>query len=207
MLLYGSTDSGHSYKVRLFLLLAGVPHRYEWVDLAMRREDRPENFRAASRFGEVPVLVDGDRVFCQSNAILMQLARETGRLAGAQGEWQDVVEWLSWEANRVGFSVPNLRFARRWAPQPPQVLAYLNNRAATDLATLDSFLAQRRFLVGSGPSIADLSCSAYLYWLDEAGLSLAPIPNVARWLDDLRALPSWRHPDEAMRADASADAS
>lgn len=118
MLLYGSTDSGHSYKVRSFLLLAGVPHTYRWIELATPRAERPPDFVAASKFGEVPVLVDDGRPLCQSNAILIHLAQKTDRFCGEAAEWQSVLEGLSWETNRIGFSVPNLRFALRWAKQP-----------------------------------------------------------------------------------------
>ena len=57
LVLYGNHESGHSYKVRSFLTLAGVPHRYVWVDLDVPRAERPEEFRRASQFGEVPVRV------------------------------------------------------------------------------------------------------------------------------------------------------
>src|SRR3712207_7175952 len=49
------------------------------VDLQLDRADRPAEFRAASRFGEVPVLVVDGEPMVQSNAILMHLARTTGR--------------------------------------------------------------------------------------------------------------------------------
>jgi glutathione S-transferase len=58
MLLYGSTDSCHSYKIRLFLLLTATQHYYEWIDLNLARQQRPAAFIAASPFGEVPILVD-----------------------------------------------------------------------------------------------------------------------------------------------------
>jgi glutathione S-transferase len=117
MLLYGSTGSGHSYKVRSFLLLAGLQHEYRWIDLRQPRLQRPAGFVAASKFGEVPVLVDEGRALCQSNAILIYLAQKVRRFAGHASEWQAVLEWLSWEANRIGFSVPNLRFALLWSKQ------------------------------------------------------------------------------------------
>lgn len=65
MLLYGSTDSGNSYKVRPSLLLAGIPHRYERIDLGLARGERPSAFRSAAQFGEVPVLVNGGRAHWQ----------------------------------------------------------------------------------------------------------------------------------------------
>ncbi|MGH8221890.1 MAG: glutathione S-transferase family protein, partial [Woeseiaceae bacterium] len=76
-----------------------------------------------------------------------------------------MLEWLSWETNRVGFSVPNLRFALLWAKQPREVLTFLRSRAEADLRTLDAFLSCSEYLLHSGPTVADISCSAYLLWL------------------------------------------
>jgi glutathione S-transferase len=206
MRLFGSTDSGHSYKVRSFLLLNGIAHDYQWVDLALAPAQRHPDFAAASRYGEVPALVDAGQALCQSNAILIHLARRHDALRGAPGEWQRVLEWLSWEANRIGFSVPNLRYNLLWSAPAPAVLDYLSARALTDLATLDQALAESAFLLASGPSIADISCSAYLFWLPQIGVAEDDYPHVARWLARLRALPGWVHPDQAMRADFSPSA-
>jgi glutathione S-transferase len=198
LLLYGAAGSGHSYKVRSLLLLTATPHRYQPIALDTPRVERPADFVAASHFGEVPVLVDGGTAYCQSNAILLHLAQRTRAFCGAAAEGSAILEWLFWETNRIGFSVPNLRFAMRWAPQPGEVLTYLRARAIADLATLNETLASSEFLVPSGPSIADLACSAYLFWLPEAGLAAEDFPCVSRWLNALRALPGWVHPNEAM---------
>ncbi len=201
MLLYGCTNSGHSFKVRSFLLLAGLAHEYRWINVSKPRVERPQDFMAASKFGEVPVLLDEGQTLCQSNAILIYLAQKSRFFAGQPGEWQAILEWLSWETNRIGFSVPNLRYALLWAKQPPEVLAYLRTRAEVDLGTLECFLSSSEYLLPSGPTIADISCSAYLFWLAQAGLSAADYPNVERWLTALSALPRWRHPDKALQAE------
>ena len=206
LLLYGSTDSGHSYKVRSLLQLSAIAHRYQPIALTTPRAERPADFVARSRFGEVPVLVDEGSTYCQSNAILIHLAQRTGAFRGDASEWSTVQEWLFWETNRIGFSVSNLRFALRWAPQPAEVLAYLRERAIADLQTLDGALARTEFLLPSGPTIADLSCSAYLFWLSQAGLSADDFPHVARWLRSLRDLPGWVHPDKAMASPTSHNA-
>jgi glutathione S-transferase len=202
MHLFGSTNSGHSFKVRSFLQLSGTAHTYEWINLSIPRSARPEHFRAASKFGEVPVLIDGEHSLCQSNAILLYLAEKTGRFAGAREEQSQVREWLFWETNRIGFSVPNLRYALRWEAQPPDVMHFLRNRALTDLSTLNTALDAAEYLLPSGPSIADLSCSAYLHWLDQAGVDVADYPHIKRWLGALRQLPGWQHPDTALQRSA-----
>jgi len=201
MHLFGSTDSGHSFKVRSFLQLSGTAHSYEWINLGNPRSSRPVHFRNASKFGEVPVLIDGEQSLCQSNAILIYLAAKTGQFAGTLDEQPQVREWLFWETNRIGFSVPNLRYALKWVAQPPDVLHFLHNRAVADLHTLNDALSASEYLLPSGPSIADISCSAYLHWLDQADVLVSDYQHIARWLCGLKHLPSWQHPDVALQPD------
>ena len=199
MTLFGSTDSGHSYKVRLFLLLTQTAHEYRWVDLTLPPAERGALFAQSSKFGEVPVLLDGAHALCQSNAILQYLAQKTQKLCGTtQADWLAIVEWLAWEANRVGFSVPNLRFATLWSPQPAPVLDYLRRRVLADLDRLNHTLSRSDYLVSSGFSIADISCAAYLFWLDQIDVDVLDYPHIARWLATIRQQPHWVHPDEAM---------
>jgi glutathione S-transferase len=101
MVLYGSTNSGHSYKVRSFLLLADIRHEYRWIDLGKPRAERSPDFVAASKFGEVPVLLDNRQALCQSNGILIYLMQKARRFSGHESERQAILEWLSWEANRI----------------------------------------------------------------------------------------------------------
>ena len=200
LILYGARESGHSYKVRLALTLMHVPHEYRCVDINLSHEQRPAEFRAVSRFGEVPVLGDREQVYVQSDAILLHLAQREHKFYGRDAIDHDQVrEWLFWEANRIGISVPNLRFARRWLPDTkPEVLDWLRARALADLGRMNDEFSQRKFLLGDFPTVADLACCGYLYWLDQAGLDIVQWPAVARWLADISALPDWKHPYDLM---------
>ncbi|MCD4503150.1 glutathione S-transferase family protein [Chromobacterium piscinae] len=199
--LYGNRYSGHSYKVRLALMLADISHDYVHIDISLPRGERPEDFRAASRFGEVPVLVADGVPLCQSNAILQWLADSYGALGGALGERQRVREWLNWETNRLGLSLPNLRYSRLIAHYEPAVEAWLETRLRADLAVLEAELAERRYLAGDQVSIADVSLSGYLWWLSDTGLAIADWPNVQAWLARIAAQPGWQQPDELMSPD------
>ncbi len=195
--LYGNRESGHSYKVKLALCLLGIDHEYRPIDLGLPRERRPADFRAVSMFGEVPVLLAGGKPLVQSDAILLHLAERTGRLGGDDPDM--LRQWLFWEANRIGFSIPNLRFARSFAPgTPDEVVSWLETRAVADLDRLDRELADRPFLLGGGVTVADIACCGYLFWPEQAGLDLTVWQHVTAWLDRIRGLPGWGHPYDLM---------
>lgn len=195
LVFYGNRESGHSYKVKLALTLLGLEHEYRPIDLTVARDNRPPDFREASRYGEVPVLVVDGEPIVQSNAILMYLARVTGHLRG-ECDPNRAVEWLFWETNRIGFSIPNLRFARHFMRDvSPDVMSWLEARARADLDRLDEeFRAGAPFLLGENISIADIACCGYLFWPEQTGLDYAGWIHVSAWLDRIRSAPGWAHP-------------
>jgi glutathione S-transferase len=200
--LYGNRESGHSYKVKLLLAVAGVPHSYHEIDLMQPREARPEPFRSLTKFGEVPLLVHGAQTLVQSDSILHYLANHLKAFGGESPARLDRCrEWLFWEANRIALSLPHLRFARKFAPEqyPEGALQWLKQRYEQDIARLDhEFSDGRRFILGDAASIADFALCGYMFWPEQAGVEF-PV-QVNRWLDNIRALPGWKHPYELMCA-------
>lgn len=83
LILYGHPDSGHSYKVRLALTVLELAHEYREVEVFAPREARRADWRKVSRFGEIPVLIDGGKAIVQSDAILLHLARTRNALGWA----------------------------------------------------------------------------------------------------------------------------
>jgi glutathione S-transferase len=195
-ILYCHRESGHSYKVALALTLMNVDFEQRAVDLNLPRDERPDAFRRASLFGEVPALVDEDGLaITQSNAILDHVARRYGKLDGTTPATQTRVrEWLAWEANRIAMSLPHLRFSRRFTPAGDVLEAYWTERMKADLARLDRAFGESAFLVGDAPTIADISCCGYLFWADQADVDLAPWPAVVAWLGRIRSLPRFKAP-------------
>lgn len=194
--LYGSAESGHTYKVRLALEVSGLPYAYQEIDLRLPREARPEPFRSLSRYGEVPLLLHDGRPYVQSNAILLHLAGHAGILGGETAQrLAQCREWLFWEANRIGTSLPHLRYGQRFDPQgyPPGVLDWMRARFADDIARLEQELSDgRAFLLDDAASIADCAICGYMFWPEQAGVAYPP--RVSAWLERIRALPGWRHP-------------
>jgi glutathione S-transferase len=79
-------------------------------------------------------------------------------------------------------------------------MAFLKGRIDGNLAIVDKRLADRPFILGGRPTIADLSLCAYLYYpAEEFGFDIAAThKNIGGWLDRIKALPGWKHPYELM---------
>lgn len=195
--LFGNRFSGHTYKVALFLALTNTKHTYKAISLSQPRHERPEFFRTNARYNEVPLLLVDDIPFVQSNAILIKLSEMIGLMSGNERK-SEVTEWLMWEQSRLGSSLPNLRYERKFIKNSePEVQKWLSRRLKDDLDVLDQHLKTNKdFVAGPTPSIADCSLVGYLYWLDDAGLSIEGWPNVKTWLENIAQLPNWQHPDQ-----------
>lgn len=198
LVLYGSTQSGHSYKPRLYLLLAGIEHEYHHIDIFVPHAERPENFRKVAAFGEVPVLVHNDQVIVQSNAILLHLMQHFGYFSGSKPSHLDeITSWLFWEANRIGRSYPNHRYFHKFATCDAGLLDWFDKTARADLDRLNDELSTKEFLLGEFTA-ADISCAAYLLYEDNPAIDLAEWTNVQHWLNRIKALSGWQYPAEAL---------
>jgi hypothetical protein len=99
--LYGSQHSLPTYKVALMLHVAGEPFSFRYVSFQKGMHRAPE-FLALSRWGQVPVLIDGERVYLQSAAIVEHLAETLGRFQGPDPATRQAVrEWLYWDIDAL----------------------------------------------------------------------------------------------------------
>jgi len=193
---FGHPESGHSYKVKLMLAVCDLAYDYRIIDIWQPHHERPEPFRSLAKFQEVPLLLHKNQVYVQSDAILCFLAEYTGQFGGEdQDRMNRVREWLFWEANRLGLCLPHLRYARHFAPQeyPEGSLDWLQQRYETDIARLNTEFADgRSFILDDKPTIADFAICGYLFWADQAKVSIPG--HVSLWLERLSRLPGWQEP-------------
>src|SRR3954467_15904306 len=92
--LYGSPHSLPTYKVALMLRMSGEPFSFRYVSFQKGMHKTPE-FLALSRWGQVPVLLDGGHIHVQSSAIVEHLAEALGRFQGHDADVRQAVrEWL-----------------------------------------------------------------------------------------------------------------
>ena len=144
------------------------------------------------------MLVAGGVPIVQSNAILLHLCR-THHALGWAADPEGITSWLFWEANRIGFSLPNYRFHTLFGETPREpVMEWLQERMRTDLATLDAAVSASPFLLGEAVTAADIACSAYLLYRDLPDLELGRYRAISAWLARIEGLPGWRAPQVVM---------
>lgn len=190
--LYRHALSGHSHRAQLLLSLLGLDAELVDVDLAAGEHKQAE-FLARNRFGQVPVLEDGDNVIADSNAILVYLAEKYD----TSKTWSpvdpvaaaEVQGFLSQAAGQIAYGPAAARLVNVFG-------AALDHKRAIEIAhnllgILESHLEGRDWLVGNKPTIADVANYAYIAHAPEGDVSLQNYPNVRNWLGRIAALPGF----------------
>ncbi|HEY6887352.1 MAG TPA: glutathione S-transferase family protein [Solirubrobacter sp.] len=186
MRLYDYAASGNCFKVRLLLALLGREYERVAVDI-FAGDTLTDAFGAINPLRETPVLeLEDGRRLTQSNAILWFLAEGTAFLPSGAWERGLVASWLSFEQERVMGGIGGPRF-RALTGRPFDATRLETGRGA--LAHLDEHLDGREWVVGGAPTIADLGLFPYVSVAGDAGLEHPP--EVAAWLDRVRALPGF----------------
>lgn len=193
MRLHDYAASGNCYKVRLLLALLGRAYERVPVDL-FAGDTLSDAFAALNPVRETPVLeLDDGAVVTQSPAILWFLAEDTPFLPPTRLERAHVLQWLAFEQERVMAGIGGARFrlvTGRATPEDPRIAGRLQT-AREALDVLAAQLGGRDWLVGDGPTIADVATFAYTSRAGDIGLAPDAWPPVAAWLDRVRALPGF----------------
>lgn len=191
MILYDYVLSASCYKVRLMAALVGEKLTLKAVDFHPGREHKSPAFRDMNPAGTLPVLVDGDLVLTESTAMLVYLATRAGCWMGhGAAQAAQVQGWLAFSA-RLGGSLGMARL-HDMLHYPGDIDSF--RRSGIDcLRELDSHLfearlAGRTFLVGDGPTIADIACFPNVALAPDGGVALDDYPSVRLWMRAIRSL-------------------
>ncbi len=189
--LHGIWLSGPAYKVGLMLSLCGEPFDYVHVNLRGGEHKSPA-FLAKQRFGQVPLLVDrsNGRHLCQSASILEYLAETLGKFGGASVEEKTAArEWMFWDFDRLAPNIYRSRGIRLGLRAVSfDVAAMYFNEGSVALKVLDDHLAGREWIVGSGPTIADIDIFGVIDYAPAGGFDLGQYANVTAWIQRMRGL-------------------
>ncbi|MEH6578433.1 MAG: glutathione S-transferase family protein [Amphritea sp.] len=202
--LFVSSITVNSIKMQLLCNAIDIKPDYKHIKLH-RGEQKSEKFLQINPDGKVPVLVDGDFVLNESNAILQYLANNYQSPlwpsdTAAQGE---VLKWLFWQGSHWNTAVgvfghrrvalPHWGFEGRWKLTQEEVDKF--HRA---MAGVERALIGKRALVGNDFTIADISLGSYLMFANEAEIPLEEYSNVCRWLNQLREMSWWQNTQQTL---------
>jgi glutathione S-transferase len=197
--LHGFCQSGNTFKVAFLLRALNQPWEPRFVDF-MNGVTRTGEWReGTNEMGEVPVLDDGDRRLTQSGVILTYLSSKHGAFGGqSENEKLEVLRWLLFDNHKFTSYFATYRFMKAFgATEPdPAVMAWLRGRLDNAFGIVDKHLAGRAFMVGTSPTIADISLCGYLFYpVDESGYEVASrFTHIGAWLERVRAIPGWADP-------------
>jgi glutathione S-transferase len=153
--------------------------------------------------GEAPVLEDGPTKLTQTGVILTYLADKTSKFKPA-GEAQrlEALRWMLFDNHKFTNHFATYRFLKSFLKQEPDpaVMAFLKGRFDAALAIVEKHLATSRFIAGDTPTIADFSLAGYMFYPpEESGYDWPKTnPNLAVWIERIRAFPGWKDPYELM---------
>lgn len=187
--------SPNPLKVALALEEMGLD--YETIPVETRTgEQFAPDFAALNPNNKVPVIVDGETVVFDSNAILLYLAEKTGKFLPAAGERArgEFLSWLMFVASGLSpFSGQAVHF-RHFAPKEGQ--EYATNRysyeAKRHYGVIDKRLEGRRYVMGDAYTVVDM---AVWGWAGRALLlfgksELDRFPNLKRLFAEISERPA-----------------
>ncbi|MBF5046505.1 glutathione S-transferase family protein [Aggregicoccus sp. 17bor-14] len=169
----------------------GLPYRIEGMDHPAG-DFSSEAFRALNPFQQLPVLDDDGVVLSESGAILLHLARKSGKLYAPDEAGQASV--LRWCFVALSTLEPPLAFfdVLSWDMMkgPAQQRDFVQGWAGRHLGGLERWLEGREFVATEEFTVADLLVSHVLSLAQEPAL-LAPCPRVAAYRERCLARPAW----------------
>lgn len=171
------------------------------VDLG-KGEHKAPAFRALNPNTKVPVLVDGDLVLWESDAIMLHLAltMESGLWPSDPRGQVEAQRWLSWAAHEFNPQTGTLYFEHIIRPMfglgavDAEAESAALARTRKGLALLDAHLKGRDFLLGPRLSLADISVAITFPYAEKAAIPIADYPGVARWNERLSTHRFWNEP-------------
>jgi glutathione S-transferase len=164
-------------------------------------KNKPADFLAASPGGKVPAFVDDDGfTLFESRAIDVFLTskRPERDLYPTDPKRRALVDqWTFWQAIHLGPAMQTVAFERvvkqlfGMGETDESVVSAKLAEAEKLLPVLDGALAGKEWLVDK-LTLADYTVASTFYLRKPAGISLAKVPNVERWIARVEQQPAWR---------------
>lgn len=180
---YGDIRSGNCLKVKW--LLDWLRRDYRWIESdVVSGVTRSAEFLARNPAGQVPaVVLDDGRVLAQSNAIIGYFGEGTDFIPADAYDRARMYEWLFWEQYSHEPYIAVVRFQRLLGgKRADEIEPRLMEKGHAALARMEAALTGADWLVGEGPTLADLALVAYTRVAHEGDFDLSVYPAVRAWI-------------------------
>jgi glutathione S-transferase len=187
----GARGNTRDLRVLWALEEIGVPYEIVGMDHPNHDLDSPA-YRAMNPFGQIPVIDDDGVVVSESGAILLYLARKSGKLMPRElaGEAQ-VLRWSFSALTTIELPVLSMWFVNLSGGKGSKPSEALHGWAVMRLEQLDGWLADRQFVATEDFTVADILLTHVL----DAGTPremLAPYPHVVAYRTRCTERPAWK---------------
>lgn len=194
--LFACLGSGNCFKPWLAMHQLGQPFDLALVDV-LKGEQKSAAYLEINPLGVVPYLVtDTGHGIGESNAMLWFLAEGSHLMPTGPEERAEALQWMFFEQSKLEPYISPARFFTTIVPEMREErandIAAWQASAEAGLFRLDAHLAERKFVLASGYSIADIAIFGYVHVIHEAGLALSDYPAISRWIDDVALTPGFR---------------
>ncbi len=169
----------------------GMPYEIIGMDHPNHDLDTPA-FRAKNPFGQLPVIDDDGVIVSESGAILLYLARKSGKLMPSDlaGESQ-VLRWSIAALNTIEVPVLTHWFVNMSGGKGSTASEALQQWSQQRLGQLDGWLANRQFIATDEFTVADILMTHVLGGGTDQNL-LKPLANIRAYRERCYARPAWK---------------
>jgi glutathione S-transferase len=187
----GARGNTRDLRVLWALEEMGLPHEIVGLDHPNHDLDSPA-YRALNPFGQIPAIDDDGVVVTESGAILLYLARKSGKLMPRDlaGEAQ-VLRWSVAALSTVELPVLSLWFVNLSGGKGTKPSEALYGWADMRLKQLDGWLADRQFIATDDFTVADILMTHVLGGGTDPKL-LKPYANVREYRARCMDRPAWK---------------
>lgn len=208
MKLYMHPVSMTSRPIRLFAAENGIAMDEELVDVMTGAHLKPP-YAAINPNCLVPMLEDGDLKLTESSAILKYLADKIGSPAyptdlKQRAKVNELMDWINTNFYRdwgYGLCYPQLfpHLKRRSDEAQSATVEWGKENSKRWLKLLNDYWLgpNKKYLTGDQITIADYFGAGLVTLGEVIKVDFSAYPNVKRWLDTMKKLPSWGKVNEA----------
>ncbi len=194
MLIVHHLNESRSQRILWLLEELAIPYEIAFHQRDAETRLAPPALIAVHPLGKSPVIVDDGEVVHESGAIIDYIIRRRGggRFAPTPGtaDHERYLQWLHYGEGSAMLPLMLFMYVARLGEAGAPLHPRIESEIANHMSYIEGALSGREWLVGDGPSGADVQLSFVPEVLKAFG-KLDAYPNMAAWIARIHARPAW----------------